>query len=154
MHNAQCIIKGSANYRTPLLLIENMDDILGIGNVGRVYFAPAGSVNFKPLGEAKPVTLIASENGDDFSAWKETTATVELKVKPKRTKRGKIMRDWTLERLLAPKRYRLPRKTKKRLKRENNGNLPFVINCEVIGRENDTLIVQANGLQYRTRKKL
>lgn len=129
-----------------------MDDILGIGNVGRVYFAPAGSVNFKPLGETKPVTLIASENGDDFSAWKET-ATIELKVKHKRTKRGKIMRDKALERLLTPKRYRLPRKMKKRLKRENNGNLPFVINGEVIGRDNDTLIVQANGLQYGTRQR-
>lgn len=130
-----------------------MDDILGIGNVGRVYFAPAGSVDFKALGEAKPVTISTADNGDDFSVWKETTATVELKVKPKRTKRGKIMRDWTLERLLSPKRYRLPRKMKKRLKRENNGNLPFVINCEVIGRDNDTLIVQANGLQYGTRQR-
>lgn len=154
MHNAQCRIKGSANYRTPLLLIENMDDILGIGNVGRVYFAPAGSVNFKPLGEAKPVTITTADNGYDFSAWKETIATVELKVKPKCTKRGKIMRNRTLEKLLHPKRYRLPRKIKKRLKRENNGNLPFAINCEVIGRDNDTLIVQANSLQYGTRKKL
>jgi hypothetical protein len=130
-----------------------MDGIFGIGDVGRIYVAPAGSVDFKPLGETKPMTLIASENGDDFSAWKETTATIEFKVKPKRTKRGKLMRDRTLERILAPKRYRLPRKMKKRLKRENNGNLPFVINCEVIGRDNDTLIVQANGLQYGTRKK-
>lgn len=127
-----------------------MDGIFGIGDVGRIYVAPAGSVDFKPLGETKPMTLIASDNGDNFSAWNETTATVEFKVKPKRTKRGKIMRDRSLERLLAPKRYRLPRKIKKRLKRENNGNLPCVINCEVIGRDNDTLIVQANGLQYGT----
>lgn len=131
-----------------------MDGIFGIGNVGRIYVASAGSVDFKPLGETKPMTLIASDNGDNFSAWKETTATIEFKVKPKRTKRGKIMRDKALERLLAPKRYRLPRKMKKRLKRENNGNLPCVINCEVIGRENDTLIVQANGLQYGTQQKL
>lgn len=131
-----------------------MDDILGIGNVGRIYVAPAGSVNFKPLGETKPVTLTTAENGDNFSAWEETTATVELKVKPKRTKRGKIMRDWTLERFLRPKRCRLPRKIKKRLKRENDGVLPCVINCDVIGRYNDTLIVQANGLQYGTRQKL
>ena len=124
-----------------------------IGKEPRVWVAPAGSVNFKPLGETKPMTLIASDNGDNFSAWKETTATIEFKVKPKRTKRGKIMQNRTLERLLAPKRYRLPRKMKKRLKRENNGNLPFVINCEVIGRDNDTLIVQANGLQYGTRKR-
>lgn len=127
-----------------------MDGIFGIGDVGRIYVAPAGSVDFKPLGETKPMTLIASDNGDDSSAWKEITATIEFKIKPKRTKRGKIMRDKALERLLAPKRYRLPRKMKKRLKRENNGNLPFVIKCEVIGRENDTLIVQANDLQYRT----
>lgn len=100
-----------------------MDGIFGIGDVGRIYVAPAGSVDFKPLGETKPMTLIASENGDDLSAWKETTATIELKVKHKRTKRGKIMRDKALERLLTPKRYRLPRKMKKRLKRENNGNL-------------------------------
>lgn len=131
-----------------------MDGIFGIGDVGRIYVAPAGSVDFKPLGEIKPMTLIASDNGDNFSAWKETTATIEFKVKPKRTKRGKIMRDRTLERLLSPKRYRLPRKIKKRLKRENNGVLPCVINCEVIGRENDTLIVQANGLQYGTQQKL
>lgn len=58
-----------------------MDGIFGIGNVGRIFVAPVGSVDFKPMGEAKPVTLIASENGDDFSAWKETTATIELKVK-------------------------------------------------------------------------
>lgn len=127
-----------------------MDGIFGIGDVGRIYVAPAGSVDFKPLGEIKPMTLIAADNGDNFSAWKETTATIEFKVKSKRTKRGKIMRDKALERLLAPKRYRLPRKMKKRLKRENNGNLPCVIKCEVIGRENDTLIVQANGLQYGT----
>lgn len=127
-----------------------------IGKEPRVWVAPAGSVDFKPLGETKPMTLIASENGDDFSAWKETTATIELNVKPKRTKRGKIMRDKALERLLAPKQYRLPRKIKKRLKRENGGVLPCVINCEVIGRYNDTLIVQANGLQYGTyfKKKL
>ena len=134
--------------------LRNMDGIFGIGDVGRIYVAPAGSVDFKPLGETKPMTLIASDNGDNFSAWKETTATIEFKVKPKRTKRGKIMRDKALERLLAPKRYRLPRKMKKRLKRENNGNLPCVIKCEVIGRENDTLIVQANGLQYGTQQKL
>lgn len=131
-----------------------MDGIFGIGDVGRIYVAPAGNVNFKPLGKTKPVTLIASDNGDDFSAWNETTATIEFKVKPKRTKRGKIIRDKALERLLHPKRYRLPRKTKKRLKRENGGVLPFVIKCEVIGRDNDTLIVQANDLQYGTRQKL
>lgn len=130
-----------------------MDGIFGIGDVGRIYVAPAGNVNFKPLGKTKPMTLIASDNGDDFSAWNETTATVEFKVKPKRTKRGKIMRDWTLERFLRPKRCRLPRKTKKRLKRENGGVLPFVINCEVIGRDNDTLIVQADGLQYGIQKR-
>lgn len=124
-----------------------------IGKEPRVWVAPAGSVDFKALGEAKPVTLIASENGDDFSAWKETTATIELKVKHKRTKRGKIMRDKALERLLTPKRYRLPRKMKKRLKRENNGNLPFVINCEVIGRDNDTLIVQAKEIRYDTTRE-
>lgn len=131
-----------------------MDGIFGIGDVGRIYVAPAGSVDFKSLSDNKPVTITTADNGDNFSAWNETTATVELKIKPKRTKRGKIMRDRTLERLLAPKRYRLPRKTKKRLKRENGGVLPFVINCEVIGRDNDTLIVQANGLQYGTRQKL
>ena len=125
-----------------------------IGKEPRVWVAPAGSVDFNALSDAKPVTISTAENDDDFSAWNETTATIELKVKPKRTKRGKIMRDKTLERLLAPKRYRLPRKIKKRLKRENNGNLPFVINCEVIGRYNDTLIVQAGGLQHGTRKKL
>lgn len=121
-----------------------------IGKEPRVWVAPAGSVDFRPLGETKPMTLIASDNGDVSSAWNETTATIEFKVKPKRTKRGKIMRDKALERLLAPKRYRLPRKIKKRLKRENNGNLPCVIKCEVIGIDNDTLIVQANGLQHGT----
>lgn len=70
-----------------------MDDILGIGNVGRVYFAPAGSVDFKALGEAKPVTITTADNGGDFYNAKDFTVTCEVKIEPKRTKRGKIMRD-------------------------------------------------------------
>lgn len=129
-----------------------MDDIFG--KVQKLYVAPVGSVDFKPLDiDVKNATLKPVGKGAYPVEMPTSTLTFTCCVKHKRTKRGKIRRDAPLERLLFPKRYRLPRKLKKRLKRENNGNLPFVINCEVIGRENDTLIVQANGLQYGTRQR-
>lgn len=130
-----------------------MDGILGIGNVGRIYAAPAGSVNFEPIELApKPVMLATAENGDGFGTEPTNIVTIECRVEHKRTKKGKIRRDKALERLLSPKRYRLPRKMKKRLKRENGGLLPCIMKGTLIGIDNETLIIQADGLQYGTQK--
>lgn len=118
-----------------------MDDIFG--KVQKLYVAPVGSVDFKPLDtDVKNVTLKPVGEGAYPSERPASNLTFTFSVKHKRTKRGKIRRDAPLERLLFPKRYRLPRKLKKRLKRENNGVLPTIINGKVIAKHNDTLIIE------------
>lgn len=118
-----------------------MDDIFG--KVQKIYVAPVGSVDFKPLDiDVKNATLKPVGEGAYPVEMPTSTLTFTCCVKHKHTKRGKIRRDASLERLLFRKRYRLPRKLKKRLKRENNGVLPTIINGKVIAKYNNSLIIE------------
>lgn len=118
-----------------------MDDIFG--KAQKMYVAPVGSVDFKPLDiDVKNATLKPVGEGAYPAEMPTSTLAFTCCVKHKSTKRGKIGRDAPLERLLLPKRYRLPRKLKKRLKRENNGVLPTIINGKVIAKYNNSLIIE------------
>lgn len=91
-----------------------MDNILW--NAKNVLVAPAGSLDFEPLGEIKTVNTIATENSGDGLYPVDNTLTFDVQVPE--------MSEDLLKVFGINLRKRLPRKTKKAIKKQCPGITP------------------------------